>query len=369
MKPFPKIHDVYVGRVVLGTVLLTWAVLVGLDALLAVVSQISDIGQGDYGFVSALAHVAYTVPRRAHMMFPTAAVIGALMGLGQLATSSELTALRAIGLSRRRLSLAVAGTLAVLTVLMMINGETLGPWGQRRADGLKASAKSKDMIVAQYSGLWAREGDTFLNAQSGQERNDGDDSWLELNEVRLYEFAQDGRLESIAHAGRAEHRPSGWLLRNVKRTYFEEKSVTQTEVMEERWSSKLDAAALAASAQNISRPRYLTAAELRASIQYRKRNGLDASEFEEHYWGRWFYPVNVLALCLAAIPFAFGTLRSGGLGKRLFIGIVFALGFWLLQNQFVSLAGVYKFDYRIAYLMPPTLMLAISAYLFRRRSG
>ena len=29
MKPFPKIHDIYVGRVVLGTVALTWAVLGG----------------------------------------------------------------------------------------------------------------------------------------------------------------------------------------------------------------------------------------------------------------------------------------------------------------------------------------------------
>jgi len=76
-----------------------------------------------------------------------------------------------------------------------------------------------------------------------------------------------------------------------------------------------------------------------------------------------------IALCLAAIPFAFGSLRSGGLGRRLFIGIVFALGFWLLQTQFVKLAGVYKFDYRIAYLIPPAVMLAVSAALFRRRSG
>jgi len=71
----------------------------------------------------------------------------------------------------------------------------------------------------------------------------------------------------------------------------------------------------------------------------------------------------------AAIPFAFGTLRSGGLGKRLFIGIVFSLGFWLLQTQFVKLAAVYKFDFRLAYLIPPMIMLGVSAWLFRRRSG
>lgn len=366
MKPFPKIHDVYVGRMVLGTVLLTWTVLVGLDALMAVVGEFGDVGKGNYHFVTALTNIVYTVPRRAYMMFPTAAVIGTLMGLGQLAASSELTALRALGLSRRRLGIAVAGTLALLTALMVVNGETLAPWAQKRADGLKASAKSKDMIVAQYSGLWAREGDTFLNAQTGQEKNDGDQRWLELRDVRLYEFADDGRLESIAQAGVAEHRAGNWTLRNVKRTWFEPRSVNQTDVQEERWESRLDPAALAAS---VARPRYLTASELRSSINYRARNGLEASEYEEHYWGRWFYPLSVLALCLAAVPFAFGTLRSGGLGKRLFIGIVFSLGFWLLQTQFVKLAAVYRFDFRLAYAVPPIVLLAISAWLFRRRSG
>lgn len=366
MKPFPKIHDVYVGRVLLATVLVTWAVLLGLDALMALVSEFSDIGKGNYHFATAVTNVAYTVPRRAYMLFPTAAVIGSLMGLGQLAASSELTALRAIGLSRRRLSLAVAGALTLLTALMVVNGETLAPWAQKRADGIKASAKSKDMIVAQYSGLWAREGDTFLNAQTGQEKNDGEERWLELRDVRLYEFDDEGRLESIAMAAVAEHRGSDWILRKVRRTVFEPRSVKQTVVPEERWESKLDPTALAAS---VARPRYLTASALKASINYRVRNGLDASEYQEQYWGRWFYPLNVLALCLAAIPFAFGTLRSGGLGKRLFVGIVFSLGFWLLQTQFVKLAAVYRFDYRVAYLIPPLLMLGISAWLFRRRSG
>jgi lipopolysaccharide export system permease protein len=363
---FPKIHDLYIGRILLGAVLLSWAVLLGLDTVMAVVAEMSDVGKGDYTISTALADVLFSVPRRAYTLFPTAAVIGTLMGLGQLAASSELTALRALGLSRRRLGLTVVLALSVLTALMIVNGETLSPWGTRRADSMKASAKSKDMIVAQSSGLWAREGNTFLNAQTGQERNDARTRWLELRNVRLYEFDDAGRLESIARAASAEHHPGGWLLHDVQRTYFDARAVTQTDVMEEHWNSQLDDTALAAS---ITQPSYLPSSELRSGIDYRRRNGLDASEFEEDYWGRWFYPFNVLALCLAAMPFAFGSLRSGGLGKRLFIGIVFALGFWLLQTQFVKLAGVYKFDYRLAYLIPSTVMLAFSAVLFRRRSG
>ncbi|MGH8084226.1 MAG: LPS export ABC transporter permease LptG [Lysobacter sp.] len=366
MMPFPKIHDLYLGKVVIGTVLLTWGVLLGLDFMLSLVGEFGDVGEGNYGAVEALVYMAYTVPRRAYTLFPTAAVIGSLMALGQLAATSELTALRAIGLSRRRLTVAVAAALALLTLLMVVNGETLGPWGQRRADALKASSKSDDLIVAQYSGVWAREGDIILNAEGGEQHDNGTDQWLELRDVRLYEFADDGRLESLALAKVAEHRPGGWLLRDVTRTSFGDDSVSRTKVAEERWESKLDATALSA---DIDRPRYLSSAELRDAIQYRKRNALDAADYEEHYWGRWFYPLNVLALCLAAIPFAFGSLRSGGLGKRLFIGIVFALGFWLVQTQFVKMASAFKFDFRLAYALPTVIMVAVSMFLFKKRSG
>src|SRR5690606_11813169 len=177
MIPFPKIHDLYVARVVVTTVLLTWAVLTGLDVMISgLLAEVDDIGEGNYGFLTALTYVVYTVPRRAYMMFPTAAVIGTLMGLGVLAASSELTALRALGLSRKRLGASVALPLLLLTVVMISNAETLAPWAQRSADTMKAAAKSSDLIVARYSGLWAREGQTFLNAQGGQERTGEDGS-------------------------------------------------------------------------------------------------------------------------------------------------------------------------------------------------
>ena len=77
----------------------------------------------------------------------------------------------------------------------------------------------------------------------------------------------------------------------------------------------------------------------------------------------------IAALCLAAVPFAFGSLRSGGMGKRLFLGIVFALAFMLLQMLFGRLAGATRIDYRFAYTLPPVLMLVVSWWLFRRKSG
>ena len=366
MMPFPKIHDLYIGRVVLVTVLSTWCIVLGLDLVQALlIGELDDLG-GRYDFAHALLFTLYTAPRRAYMLFPSAAVVGVLMGLGQLAASSELTALRAVGLSRRRLSGAVALALGVLTIIMVLVGETLAPFAQRYADSMKLEARSNNAISSQFAGLWAREGDMFLNAHAGQERISGKDRWLELNNVNLYQFDNEGRLTSIANAVVAEHRSSGWILRDVTRTRFGGTFVEQEKVPVERWKTQLDDAALAAS---VTRPRYLSSKELAESITYFKRNGLDPGDFEEIYWGRWFYPLNVLALCLAAVPFAFGSLRSGGLGKRLFIGIVFALGFWMLQTLFGNLAQAFRFDIRIAYLAPLVVMFATSAFLFRRRSG
>ena len=365
MKHWPRLHDTYIARSVTGSVLIAWSVLLGLDVVLAFAGEVADIGKGAYTASHAVAATGLTIPWRAYNLFPTAAVIGALMGLGQMAASSELTALRAAGLSRRRLSASVALSLALLTALMVVNGETLAPWGEERAQAIK-SVRNTDMVVAKYSGLWAREGDMFLNARSGEQKQRGADRWLELRGVRMFEFEENGRLKSIANAEIAEHRPGGWLLRNVERTRFTAKAVERNKVAEERWDSQLDETALAAS---ITKPRNMGSGELRDSIAYRKRNSLEAGDFENIYWGRWFYPINVLALCLAAVPFAFGSLRSGGYGKRLFIGIVFALGFYVLQRMFTQMAGIFHFDYRVAYFLPPVIMLMISWLLFRRRSG
>ena len=115
----PRIHDFYVGRTVLLTVLLAWAVLTGLDAMLSLSGEAKNIGTGSYTFGHAVAWSAYTLPRRAYTLFPMAAVIGALMGLGQLAATSELTALRALGLSRRRIALSVALILLVALAIYM----------------------------------------------------------------------------------------------------------------------------------------------------------------------------------------------------------------------------------------------------------
>jgi len=360
----PRIAS-YIGRHVALSTLATWAVLLGFVSVIDFVTELRDVGKESYTLSHAVLYMLLTTPTRAYEIFPTVAVIGSLMGLGGLASRSELTVMRAVGVSRLQVGLAALVPLGLLTLLMMIDIETAGPAGQQRAEQL-ANEKSRHMIMARYSGLWAREGDLFLNARgdSAPHTDASGRSWVELQDVRLYQFDPKGQLQSLAHANTAVHSSAGWVLNDVERTHFLERSVKVDHIKSERWQTEIDDETLAA---QLARPRYLTSAELRSNIDYLKRNRLDAAKFESAYWSHWFYPYNVIVLCLATLPFAFGSLRSGGFGKRLFLGILIGIGALLVQRMFVDLADVYRFDVRLAYLVPPLLIVGLCWGVLARR--
>ncbi len=364
MKGLINRADWLVMTQVLGALLLTWGVLLGFDAMAALVGELDEIGEGDYGLDTAFIYVALTLPRRAYELFPTAALIGSVLGLGSLASTSELTALRAAGLPRWRISAAAGALVLMLTGAMVISGETLGPWGDRAAQSLVVQAKSKDVSLAGGSGLWAREGDLFLNARRGSVQGEGGLSRVVLEEVRLFEFDTEGRLTAIALAARAEHLGASWDLIDVRRTRFFERHAELEERPRERWDSALSPEILDFS---ITRPRYLALSDLTSSIEYLSRNELDAGPFITAWWARVFYPLNALVLSLAVMPFAFGSLRSGGFGKRLFLGIAFGLGYFLMQRLSVNLAEVYHQPIWLANLVPPLLLGGFSWWRFRRR--
>ena len=147
---------------------------------------------------------------------------------------------------------------------MVVNIETIGPAGEQKAQQL-ANAKSRQLIMARYSGLWAREGNLFLNARgnSAPHTDAAGQSWIELEDVRLYQFDDKGRLLSLAHARQAIHRNNGWVLNGVERTWFDARSVRVDKIASERWKTELDDSTLAA---QLARPRYLSSTELRSNI-------------------------------------------------------------------------------------------------------
>lgn len=351
--------DRLIARHVLAAVAVTLLVLVAIDAMSALANEVEDLGRGDYSLATAIAFIAFSLPRRSYDLFPFAAVIGTLVGLGGLAASAEITAMRAGGMSQLRIAGSALGAIAVATLLMVGVGETLAPGAERYGAALAAGAKSEELIRAGRSGIWAREGDTLVNAKRGRLVGDS----VALENVRLYEFDAVGRLLRITVANRAEHEPGLWRLADVVSQTFGEGRVETDRKETLDWPSLLEPGLIATT---ILRPQNLGAWELAEAIRYMRANGIDASTYESAFWRRAFYPLAAFALVLAVVPFAFGTLRSGGLGKRIMIGMMLAIGWNFAQQVLFNLGTVYGIDARLGQGLPILVLASLGLFWFRR---
>lgn len=362
---FKKVDKV-VALSVTGAVLLAWLVVVALDAMQAFVGEINDVGTGDYTLAKAVAYILLTIPRRMYQFFAYGALIGGLMGMGALAASGELTALRAAGMSKLRICASVVLALTVLTAIVAVMGEAIAPRAQQKAEALMQTAKNRDIAIGKGGTLWARDGDNVINAKRGRTHaNKNGPPTIELSDVRVFEFTPIGQLSALSIAKTATHVNGEWTLHDVRRTDFEGRSATSTTQASAQWKSQLDPNVLAVS---MIHPEYLSMADLQRNIDYMNRNRQDATTYKVAYWGRIFYPLNVLVLAFCAVPFAFGSLRTGGLGKRLFMGMALAISYYFFQKSVVSMGAVYNFNLAVVNALP-SLLLAVAAFAYFRRNA
>ena len=119
--------DRYVARHVIGATALALLFLLALFLFISVVEELGRVGVNNYTVIRSLEFVALTAPSLAFSLFPVAGVIGSLLGLGLLASNSELVVFRASGVSIARIVGAVLKAAAVLVLVAVLIGELLAP--------------------------------------------------------------------------------------------------------------------------------------------------------------------------------------------------------------------------------------------------
>ena len=144
--------DRYLGRQILWFTLLVMALLVCLAALFLFIQEQDDIGTGSFGMLDAVFVTLLRLPAQAFQLLPIGALIGALVGLGNLARGSELIVIRAAGVSVARVALTAAGAGFVLFLGGAVIGELLAPPLETYADQLKTFAKYDKFSFAAYAG-------------------------------------------------------------------------------------------------------------------------------------------------------------------------------------------------------------------------
>jgi len=351
-----KILDRYVASAVVTGTGIALLVVVGMDVFFNVISQIDGVGKNGYTMYDMLRYVALITPQGAYELFPMAALLGSLIGMGMLAANSELIAMRAAGVSVWRIVQSVLQAGVLLLLVAVFIGEVVAPAAEQYGQQLRAAATNKKVSFLGSRGLWVRDEHYYVNAGKVL----ADDT---LAELEVYEFDADGSLVMATRASRAQYAEGQWLLHDVRQSAFVDGRVKVSRHDEVAWPSLLTPDLLGIV---VLKPKNMSARDIGQLVEYLDENGLDSAEYRYAYWGRFMTPLATLVMLFISVPFVFGGLRSVTAGQRIFVGILVGFGFYLVSQVASQLGQVYNLNPLFALLTPVMLFLATGFRAMRR---
>jgi lipopolysaccharide export system permease protein len=352
-----RLLDRYLIRNILASVALVMSVLMVLAALFMFIEQQGDIGVGSYTTLQAFWFVALNLPQQAYDFMPVGALIGSLVGLGALARGSEITVMRATGISPARLAATAAMAGLLLILFEIVIGEFLAPPLEQVARQQKAFNKYADVTFGSHGGAWVRDGDSILNVskQSGERQFGG---------MQVFELSPDHRLLAIGQAARATvGADRTWLLRGYSESRFTPDRVLASSNRARRLESSVSAGFLGLA---VSNPSDLELAALWRLINYYEANSLDTQPYVFAFWSRIARTVAIVFAVILAVPFVLGSLRSSGGGARTLVGLLLGLGFFLLQRLIESGTFAFGLNPMILAWLPTALLAVVSMGLLAR---
>jgi lipopolysaccharide export system permease protein len=270
---------------------------------------------------------------------------------------SEVTVMRASGLSLGQLAMHVglAGLIVALATLAM--GELVAPYSEEAAKGLRLKA-TRSIVAREFrSGFWVKDDRSFVNIQDVTP-----DTTL-LN-VRIYEFDAMFRLVSISRAESGVYAgPNHWNLANVELTRFEGERAVLQKVPQMVWTSVLTPDIL--SVLKIV-PERMSALNLRAYIEHLRENRQKATRYEIAFWGKFLNPAAAIVMMVLAIPFALVSARAGGVGAKIVLGILIGLGFHFAGRLFSHVGLLNDWPPLLSAGTPVAIAAFVAAWMLLR---
>ncbi|MFC4161141.1 LPS export ABC transporter permease LptG [Chitinimonas lacunae] len=349
----------YLITEVVRTSLLVLAALLGLFMLFDLMNEVRDLGKGAYSLGKLFTYVVLLAPGNAYELLPISVLIGGMFSLNLLNQYSEYTVMRTGGLSLARVLgyLSIAGVFFAL--LTLLAGEFLAPVAERTATQLRLAAKGQ--VVAQdfRSGFWLRDKSSFINVREVLP----DQS---LHYVNVYLFDEQRRLRFYGYADRGvwQEQTRAWRLSDVYLTALDGERVNVTRLPEYMWHSVLTPDTLSVL---LVAPEQMSATTLAGYIDHLRKNKQKTSRYEIALWSKLFYPLACLAMLLIALPFAQTQKRAGGVGVKLFIGIMLGLTFYFVSKLVGHLGLLYDWPPLLAATLPSLLFLTLALFLLWRQ--
>lgn len=347
----------YLGNTVIGAILLTLLLLVGLELIFSFVNELRFVGTGQYSTLEATKVIFLSLPTQIAQLFPMAALVGTLLGLSTLAARSELIVLRAAGLSIMDITLALFKVGILLVLFAWLLGEIVAPMTDKWAHATKAVSLSNGQALSTQHGVWMRDGKAFVHIQSVDKNH-------RLTGITRYEMDDNLQLRESSYAESGTFEGDHWVLSQVHNTQFYPEG-TQSDFEEQQsWSSQI-APEIVGIVGNKALDE-LNLFELWRSIDYRKNNHLNARPYQLAFWQKIARPFSTFVMIFLAIPFVFGPLRRATMGLRILVGVLVGFAFYTISQLFGPLVMVYPIAPIVGAFLPALLFMMLGFGLLRR---
>ena len=343
-----KIYERYLAREIYAATALVLVAFLALFAFFDLIHEFEDLGKGGYQLQHALMYVTLTMPGRVYELFPIAVLIGTLYSLTLLARHSEITVLRASGLSTNAMLLSLGKLGIVFVVLTFVVGEFIAPPAEKAAQQLRLKATSSLVAQEFRTGLWIKDELSFVNVRDVLPD-------ASLRQIRIYEFDQKYQLRSISDAETGLFLPPDrWQLQNVVQTLFDGERARVEKTPTAEWQSALNPDILSVL---MVVPERMSLVTLYLYIRHLADNQQKTERYEIALWKKLFYPLAVLVMMALALPFAYTHDRMTAVSIKVFAGVMIGITFHMLNGLFSHLGIINNWRPFFAAITPSAMFL------------
>jgi lipopolysaccharide export system permease protein len=332
-------------------------ILLTIQMLFVFLGQLSDI-KDHYRISSALYYVLMQTPKNLYTILPIGALIGAVVGLGALATSSELIVMRASGVSVWRIVAWVLRPALFFGLVAFALSQWVIPPANVASNTIRSGMKQDTTV----RGYWHKDGSEFSYIAYANDNG-------ELGPSKAFLFDDNQVLintwQSPAGVYQAIEDKSAWTLlkvthANILPTGQSKAAHKVNQTLFLNLKPKLLAAAT-------TDPDELSPSQL---FKYVRLLSTDKSvapnEYKLAFWKKILAPFGLLSLVILACAFVFGSLRNRTMGFRVVVALLVGLGFSYIQN-FIGYVGLVAGGLIALYVLLPIVAIFLSgAYALRR---
>jgi len=342
--------------------------LVGLFTFFSLIGELDNVGVR-ISFLQLLTLQALALPTQIYELLPIALLIGAILALAGLAQRHELVILRVSGTS----GIKLLGMLWVITLPLVfaayLLSEVIMPTTEIQSSESMMTLLGKAGGGRMHSGYWFTETDAEGNQRIINIRS------LRVGgsvaDVTLYEFGAGQELHQFSQARTGRFADGQLRLDNLTQTRISLHAETdlggsQTPTAPMTQLQRLPQRTLTTTLTpqrliaRILTPERMAIPDLLDYLQYLESNQLQTDRFVVAVWRKASYPFLLFVMMTIAAPIAFVQTRRGGVGAKVFVGIVLGVGFFMLNQLALNLGMLTQWAPWATALLPNLLALALA---------